>query len=189
MNMNKFRQVNTALAARFGMQTIVILVLALIIFMQQWHINTREEIVIDRPMFQQDRAMKMVRGRATQDVREVWAWNLSMLYGNMNTSNIGHVRGVTYSMLSPNVREQLDKSHLEQVRMMEQQRIDISFHPDGLIRYDSATGWVSISGHREVRSLVNPDAQSNRVPYIYRVLISVEGFRPWVTGWQEGEVK
>lgn len=189
MNLAKFRQVNDVLAARFGMQTVIIIALAITVLMQQWFINTREEIVIDRPMFQQDRAMKLVRGRATQDVREVWAWNLVTMYGNLNPSTLGHVRGVTYSMLSPSIRAELDKAHEEHVSLMEANQLDIRFQPGGTIKYEPANGWVTIQGIRTIVNLVNPDAKPRKVPYVYQVKIDVEGFRPWVTGWKEGEAK
>lgn len=189
MDLKKFRQVNEALAARYGLQSVVILILVVVVFMQQWHINTREEIVIDRPMFQQDRAMKLVRGRATQDVREVWSWNLVTMYGNLNPSNLGFIRGVTYSMLSPEISTRLDEAHKDQAEMMKANQLDIRFQPGNKIDYDPKTGWVTIKGVRTITNLVNPDAVPLNVPYAYQVKVDVDGFRPWVTGWKEGELQ
>ena len=72
---------------------------------------------------------------------------------------------------------------------MESHRIAISLKQDGALRYDTETGWVTITGQRVIKNLVNPDSKPESTPYMYQVKIDVEGFRPWVTGWQEGEIK
>lgn len=188
MNMEKFRQVNKSLSSQYSLSLITNFILVVIIAILVVILKTRAEIVIERPFMMNDRPMKMIRGQATKDVREIWSYNMAMLVGNMNPNNYGFIEAVTYSIFSPQVRENLMPEHRDLLKRMNQGKLDISFEPDNEIIYDPKSGFVTINGIRKIQSLVNRESNPTSIPYSYKILVDVNGFSPVIKDWKEGEI-
>lgn len=189
MDIDKFNQVNKAIAGRLSISLVANLLLILVVLVQALYISNRQETIIDRPLLYPEKPITMVRDQATRDVRELWAMNLANLIGNMSPQTYSYIEAVTYSILSPQVRESVMPRHREELAKMEEARVDVHFVAKPKLVYDPKSGYVRVEGERIVYSLVNKDARPERVPYFYAIKVDVDGYKPVVTGWDEGELR
>lgn len=190
MDLSKFREVSDQLAGRLSVSLITIALLSLVIVLQQIFINSRSEIVIERPMFQDDKEIKYVRDQLTESVAVVWAYNAVMIFGNVSPENYKFVRATAYSMLGSDVSARLKIAHDRQVLKMNEQKISIIFTPEDA-HFDEKTGVVTITGVRVIRSLAKDEKESKpqRDKYQYQVTVALMGFRPYVDDWKEGTLE
>lgn len=190
MDVSKFREVSDQLAGRLSVSLITIALLSLVIVLQQVFINSRSEIVIERPMFQGDKEIKYVRDQLTESVAVVWAYNAVMIFGNVSPENYNFVRAAAYSMLGSDVSARLKVAHDRQVLKMNEQKISITFIPEDA-QFDEKTGVVTITGIRVIRSLAKDEKKSKpqRDKYQYQVKVALMGFRPYVDDWKEGTLE
>lgn len=189
MNTKLFHKVNETLAARFSFSLLVNAFLVLIVFVQTLYIYNREVIIIERPMFSQDREMTIIRNKMTRSVAEVWAFNAVSLFGNPSKTNYNLLQSVAFSFLDSDIAKRLEESHKKVISMMEIQGVTVRFIPNPQISYDEKTGYVTIAGTRIIESVVNPTIEPHREAYEFRVRVSMTGFRPWISDWQEGASK
>ena len=189
MNSERFRDVNFTMAARLNAQTVTVMILSLIILLMMFYIITREEVVIERPMFSMDREMILVRNRATRSVAQVWAYNAVSIFGNISPKNIAFAKAEAYSLLDSKIADRLEIEHDKLVRMMKDEKISIRFEPDKDIDYEFETGIVTIRGTRIIESLVDKEQRPVRTKYQYQVKVELSGFSPWISVWMEGEIK
>lgn len=189
MNTALFKKVNETLTERFSLSLLVNAFLVVIVLVQTLYIYNREQIVIDRPMFSQDREMTIVRNKMTRSVAEVWAFNAVTLFGNPSKTNYNLLQAVAFSFLDSDIAKRLEESHKKMITHMEIQGVTIRFIPDPRISYNETTGLVTITGVRIIESVVNPTLEPHREAYEFRVGVSMTGFRPWISEWQEGAVK
>jgi hypothetical protein len=189
MKTELFNQVSEVISARYSASLVVSLILSVVTLSQQYFIQTRAEIVVHEPMFAMDQRMKYVRGSMTQSVSEVWAYNAVMLFGNVNESSVALMDAISYSFVDSAIASRLKLAHEKQLALMASQQVTITFIPDGKLTYDEKSGWVTISGLR----IVSPIDEDSDVPdqeynYMYKVKMAMTGFRPWVSGWEEGVI-
>src|SRR5690606_15894819 len=190
MDVSKFREVSDQLAGRLSVSLITIALLSLVIVLQQVFINSRSEIVIERPMFQGDKEIKYVRDQLTESVAVVWAYNAVMIFGNVSPENYNFVRAAAYSMLGSDVSARLKVAHDRQVLKMNEQKISITFIPEDA-QFDEKRGVLTIAGIHVIRSLVKDEKKSKpqHVKYQYQVKVALMCFRPYVDDWKEGTLE
>lgn len=187
MNYKLFKSVSEVLSARLSLSLVTSFLLAGLALYQQNYISNRAEIVIERPMFSQDRELKYIRDEMTKNVALVWAFNAVSLYGNINPESIDLIEAVSYSFVDSDIAVELKAAHEEQLAYMREQSVLIRFVADGSVSYDDETQWVTITGTRII-SPINPksDIPDIRNRYVFKVKLSMTDFRPWISGWKEG---
>jgi hypothetical protein len=190
MDSNLFARVNEVLATRLTATVVTNLLLAACLLVALLYINNRSEIVIDRPMFTMDKEMKYVRDEMTENVALVWAYNAAILFTNINESSINLINAVSYSFVDSSLSQKLKAAHQDQLILMKEQGVAISFVPDGAMKYNPADRTVTITGTRTITSI---HADSGIKPTIQKYMIVVKlemsDFRPWVSGWDEGVIE
>ena len=189
MKSKLFKDVSEVLSARLSLSLVTSFLLAALAISQQFYINSRAEIVIERPMFSQDREMKYIRDKMTRDVALVWAYNAALIFGNINQQSIDLVDSISYSFVDSNLAQELKLAHEEQLVYMKEQQVNIRFIPDGAMKYNEKTGWVSVSGTRIISPLNTLNTSDIiKQNYMFEVKLSMTDFRPWVSGWKEGAI-
>jgi hypothetical protein len=190
MDSKLFAKVNEVIYSRLTVSAITNLLLAAALVLTLMIIYNRAEIVIDRPMFSMDKEMKYVRGEMTENVALVWAYNGAVLFTNINENSIDLINAVMYSFVDSKLSKKLKAAHQEQLVLMKEQGVDITFVPDGEMLYDPSTRSVTITGTRTITSI---HKSANIKPTIqpYKVVVTMEmlDFRPWISDWKEGVVK
>lgn len=191
MDFKLFQEVNDKLSGRFSASLFVCAMLSVLVVLQQIYIMEREEVVIDRPMFNDDKELRYVRDKVTESVALTWAYNAVMIYGNISPESYSFAKTMSNSLLGSNVAEALDTSHKRQVLEMDRQKVSIRFIPEEAV-YDPKTNVVTISGIRRVEKLSRRLSEEDRKPmdekYRYQLTIAVMGFRPYVDEWSEGRL-
>lgn len=189
MDKKLFKEVSEVLSSRLTLAGVTALLLSVLVVFQQYYIQSRSEIVIQQPMFSLDKELKYVRDEMTESVAQVWAFNAVLLYGNVNQQSVKLMDAVAYSFVDSKLATELKQAHEEQLRYMSEQDVTISFVPDGNINYDPVSEWVTITGTRTVKA-IDPESEIEDIKnrYMFKVKMAMTDFRPWVSGWKEGQI-
>lgn len=190
MDSKLFTKVNEIIATRLTISGITNLLLAVAVLVCILHIHNRAEIVIDRPMFSMDREMKYVRGEMTENVALVWAYNAAVLFTNINENSIKLINAISFSFVDSKLSQKLKEAHQEQLILMKEQGVNITFVPDGELKYDAKTNSVTITGTRTISSMNNKSSIKPTIQrYMVVVTLAMTDFRPWISEWEEGVIK
>ena len=163
---------------RLGTDRLIILLLGLSnVLLLLSCLNRQPAIELSLPLM--DARARIQSEHASQAFYEWWGLSLAELLGNLNPGNLPFVETHIQSLLSPQLKQQVQTTLNQQFHQLQQDQASLSFEPLNLV-YEQASHTIEISGNASLAS----GHQRLSGSKTFRFQLDVLHYRPVLTALQ-----